>query len=43
MLEISNVEHRDNELYVRVMADAIDGTKTAGLAERAFVGGSLNA
>lgn len=41
MLEVSDVEHRDNELYVRVMANAVNRTKTAGFTKRAFVGGSL--
>lgn len=42
MLEIPDVEYGDNESYVRVMANTVDGTKTAGLTKRIFVGGSLN-
>jgi hypothetical protein len=41
MFEVSDVEYRNNEFYVRVMTNTVDGTKTAGLAKRVFVGGSL--
>ena len=41
MFEVSDVENRDDEFYVRVMTNTIDRTKTAGLTERVFVGGSL--
>ena len=42
VFEVSDVEYRDNESYVRIMADAVNGTETAGLTKRAFVGGSLD-
>ena len=42
MLEVSDVEYRDNEPYVGVMANTVDRTKTAGLTKRIFVGSSLN-
>jgi len=42
MLEVSDVEYRDNKPYVRVMANTIDRTKTAGLTKCAFLGGSLD-
>lgn len=42
MFEVSDVEYGDNEFYVRVMANTVDGTKTAGLTKRVFVGGSLS-
>lgn len=41
MLEVSDVEHRDNEFYVRVMANTIHGTETASLTKRVLVRGSL--
>ena len=42
MLEVSDVEYRDNKPYIRVMADTVDRTKTAGLTECAFLSGSLD-
>lgn len=42
MFEISDVEHRDNELYVRVVANTVNRAETASLTKRAFVGGSLD-
>lgn len=41
MLEVSNMEHRDNEPYVRVMANTIYGTETASLTKRVFIRSSL--
>lgn len=41
MLEVSNVEHRDNELYVRVMANTIYRAETAGLTKRVLIRRSL--
>ena len=41
MLEVSDVEHRDNDFYVRVMANTIYGTETASLTKRVLVRGSL--
>lgn len=42
MFEISDVEHRNNKLDVRVMTNAINGTETASLTKCVFVGGSLD-
>jgi len=42
MLEVSDVEYRDNKPDVRVMANTVDRTKTTGLTKCAFLGGSLN-
>jgi len=42
MLEVSDMEYRDNELYIRVMANAVDRIKATGLTKRAFVGCSLD-
>jgi len=41
MLEVSDVKYRDNKSYVRVMANTVDGTETAGLTKCAFLGSSL--
>jgi hypothetical protein len=35
------MEHRNDELYVRVMTNTVDRAQTAGLTKRGFVGGSL--
>jgi len=42
MLEISDMEHRNDEFYVRVMADTVDRAETASLTKRAFIGCSLD-
>lgn len=42
MLEVPDVKYRDNELYIRIMANTVDGAETTSLTKRAFVGGSLD-
>ena len=41
MFEVADVEHRDAELDVGIVSDAVYGALAAGFAERAFVGGTL--
>lgn len=41
VFEVPDVEYRNNELYVRVMTNTVNRTKTTGLTKRVFVSGSL--
>lgn len=41
MFKVSDVEYRDDELYVRVMTNTVHRAKTAGLTKCGFVGSSL--